>query len=111
MPEREHGAGMNNIELQITDEVCRLSLTGKLDVFEGPSLLRAAREAIDANRPLVIQIEGLHRLDISIFQILLALQQDAYRQNQPLQMIGAGCAVQRISHLLGGDRYLFHHSP
>jgi hypothetical protein len=50
---------MNNIELHLTDEVCRLSLTGKLDVFEAPSLLSAAREAIDANRPLAIHIEGL----------------------------------------------------
>ena len=111
MPKREHGAGMNNIELHITDEVCRMSLTGKLDVFEASSLLRAARQAIDANRPLVIHIEGLDRLDTSIFQILLALQQDAHRQGQPLQVIGACPAVQRVGHLLGGDRYLFHHSP
>lgn len=99
---------MSNVELQIVDERCQLTLTGKLDVFEAPSLLKAAREAVDAARPIIIQVTGLERMDASIFQILLVLQQEAQRRGRSLQVVGARPSLQRIGYLLGGDRSLFH---
>jgi anti-anti-sigma regulatory factor len=97
-----------NVELRSTAEECRLILMGKLDVFEVDTLLQAAREAVETGQPIVIEVTGLERIDTSIFQILLALQQEAHRQNQSLQVIGACPAIHRIGHLLGGDRHLFN---
>jgi anti-anti-sigma factor len=98
----------HNVELQCTAEECRLTLMGKLDVFEADTLLQTAREAIETGQPIVIDATGLERIDTSIFQILLALQQEAHRQNQSLQVIGTRPAIHRIGHLLGGHRYLFN---
>jgi anti-anti-sigma regulatory factor len=81
---------------------------GKLDVFEADTLLQTAREAIETGQPIVIDATGLERIDTSIFQILLALQQEAHRQKQSLQVIGACPAIHKIGHLLGGNPYLFN---
>jgi anti-anti-sigma factor len=97
---------MHTIELSTDGEVCRLLLTGKLDIFEAAAVCEAARQAADAGRSIVIHMEGLDRLDTSILQILLALHREVQQRGQSLQVIGASPAVQRICHLLGGDRYL-----
>ena len=99
---------MSNVECQIVHDSYQLTLTGKLDVFEAPALLQAARQAAAAARPIIIQAAGLERVDASIFQILLALQQDAQRQGQSVQVIGAGPALQQLGHLLGGERSPFN---
>jgi anti-anti-sigma factor len=98
---------MSNVEYQIVSEGYHLTLTGKLDVFETPSLLQMAREAIAAQKPIIMHIEGLEHVDASIFQVLLALQQEARRQGQSLQVIGAGPSIQQQGYLLGGDQSPF----
>jgi anti-anti-sigma regulatory factor len=99
---------MSNVDFQIVDDRGHLTLTGKLDVFEAPALLQAARQAVAAARPIIMQVAGLERVDASIFQILLALRQDAERQGRSLQVIGAGPSLQQLGQLLGGERSLFH---
>jgi anti-anti-sigma factor len=99
---------MNDVEFQIVHDSGQLTLTGKLDVFEAPALLQAARQAVAAARPIIVQVAGLERVDASIFQVLLALQQEAQRQGQSVQLVGAGHSLQQLGHLLGGDRCLFN---
>jgi anti-anti-sigma regulatory factor len=98
---------MNNVECQMVNDSCQLTLTGKLDVFEAPVLLKAACESVASGGPVIMHVAGLDRVDASIFQILLALQRDARRQGQSLQVIGAGPAMQQLGYLLGGDQSFF----
>jgi len=98
---------MNEIELDITSEGYRLTLTGRLDVFEAAAVLNATREAAHSGQPISIHIDGLDCLDTAILQILLALQQEARRRGQCLQMIGGSPEIRRICLLLGGHRHLF----
>lgn len=99
---------MSNIECQVVHDSTQLTLTGKLDVFEAPALLQAARQAVAAARPIIIQVADLERVDAPIFQILLALQQETQRQGQSVQVIGARPSIQQLGRLLGGDRSLFN---
>jgi anti-anti-sigma regulatory factor len=98
---------MNRIERDAGGERFRLTLTGTIDVFEAVAVLEAAREAAASDRPISIHIEGLERLDTSILQILLALQQEVQRRGQSLQVRGESPAIRRICVLLGGHRHLF----
>jgi anti-anti-sigma regulatory factor len=95
---------MSNVEFQILDDGCYLTLSGKLDVFEAPALLQAARQAAAIDRPLIIHTEGLERVDASIFQILLALQREVQRQGRVWHVRGTRPSVQRLGELLGGDQ-------
>jgi anti-sigma B factor antagonist len=79
-------------------------VTGELDIFTAPVLAESLRVAVNTTLPVVVDLGPLEFMDSAGVHVLVDAASRARREHQPLRVVHASAAVDKVFTLTRTDR-------